>query len=53
MPSLKAPGENTWTCTVAVLNTGACLSTGPPGYNRMPDYKERFEGHLVPGRAVH
>lgn len=23
------------------------------GYNRMPDYKEHFEGHLVPGQPVH
>lgn len=53
VPGLKAPGENTWTCRVAVLNTTACLSRGALGYNRVPDYKEHFEGHLVPGRAVH
>lgn len=53
VPSLKAPGENTWTCRVAVLNTTACLSSGALGYNRMPDYKEHSEGHLVSGQAVH
>ena len=53
MPSLKAPGENTWASRVAVLNTPPVSGTGDLSYNRMPDYKEHFEGHLVSVRAVH
>ena len=41
VPSLKAPGENTWTCRAAVLNTTACLRSGALGNNRMPAWLQR------------
>lgn len=49
--------ESTWRryldFRVVVLNAIACLGMVLWVYNRMPDYREHFEGHLVPGWAVH
>lgn len=52
VPGLKAPGEKTRTFRVAIRNTTVRLRECALGYNRMPDYKEHFEGHF-PGQAVH
>lgn len=55
MRSLKAPGANTRILGLAVLSPEhppLVSGTSDLGFNRMPDYKEHLEGHLVPGQAV-